>query len=91
MPFAELQVNLDDAEIKTMISERIEALINAELIYWDIEQMTKRLCMGRTFLESEFLQDPRMKLIERRKGKGKRFWPYKKSVEVIQEIMDEWD
>lgn len=89
--FAELQVNIDEVEIKKLINQKIDDAIRVELIFWDIDQMTKRLCMGKTFLETEFLQHPNMKLLERRKGKGKRFWPYQKSVEVIQEIMDEWN
>lgn len=46
--------------------------------------------MGKTFLEEEFLHDPRMKLLERRKEKGKRFWFYEQSLVVMREIMDEW-
>ncbi|MEK4714543.1 hypothetical protein ABIC55_001634 [Sporosarcina psychrophila] len=35
--------------------------------FWDINEMSKRLCMGRTFLEEEFLHDPRMKFLQRQK------------------------
>ncbi|MGD7016876.1 hypothetical protein ACQCVC_12185 [Bacillus altitudinis] len=46
--------------------------------------------MSKRFLENEFLHDPRMKLLERRKERGKRFWFYEESKEVMKQIMDEW-
>ncbi|WP_185960092.1 hypothetical protein [Planococcus soli] len=52
--------------------------------------MAKRTCMSKSFLENEFLDDPRMKLLERRKEKGKRFWFYEESLIVMKELMDEW-
>ncbi|WP_225986214.1 hypothetical protein [Psychrobacillus glaciei] len=45
--------------------------------------MSKRTCMGKTFLEQEFLHDPRMRLLERRKEKGKRFWFYEDSLKAM--------
>ncbi|MGM7637602.1 hypothetical protein [Bacillus sp. Hm123] len=44
----------------------------------------------KSFLEREFLHDPRMRLLERRKEKGKRYWFYEQSLEVMKEIMDGW-
>lgn len=90
MPFAEINVNLDHGEIRNYINEKLEEAVRESLFTWDIDQMAKRTCMSKSFLENEFLHDPRMKLLERRKEKGKRFWFYEESKRAMREIMDEW-
>ncbi|EEK48576.1 hypothetical protein bcere0002_45270 [Bacillus cereus ATCC 10876] len=52
--------------------------------------MSEMTCLSKSFLENEFLNDPRMKQLERRKEKGKRIWPFNESIKVLQMIMDEW-
>ncbi|MEC1155507.1 hypothetical protein [Cytobacillus horneckiae] len=90
MPIAKINVDVDQTEIKNQINEKIEHTLNEVLFTWDIEQMSKRTCMSKSFLENEFLGDSRMKLLERRKEKGKRFWFYEDSKLVMKQIMDEW-
>lgn len=90
MPIANLHVDVDESEIRDYIREQLDNKIQSVMLLWDVEEMVKRTCMSKTFLENEFLQDPRMKLLERRKEKGKRYWLYKESIEVIQQIMNEW-
>ncbi|MGG4365686.1 hypothetical protein ABEX45_15880 [Bacillus subtilis] len=90
MPIAEVKVNINQSEIKGYIIQRLDETLNQLLFTWDIETMSKRTCMSKSFLENEFLRDPRMKLLERRKEKGKRFWFYEESKQVMKEIMDEW-
>lgn len=90
MPFAEINVNVNNEEIKKYINQRLEVSLNEAFFTWDIDQMSKQTCMSKSFLENEFLHDPRMKLLERRKEKGKRYWFYKESKRVMREIMDEW-
>lgn len=90
MPIAEINVSVNQAEIRNYINQKIEEQLKESLFTWDLDQMSKRTCMSKTFLENEFLHDPRMRLLERRKEKGKRFWFYEKSLEVMKEIMDEW-
>lgn len=90
MTFVEVKVDVDQEEIRKQVNDRIDKAIQETLFLWDINEMAKRTCMGKTFLEEEFLRDPRMKLLERRKGKGKRFWFYENSLEVMKEIMEEW-
>lgn len=90
MAFIEVNVDVDQEEIRKQVNNRIDKAIRETLFMWDINEMAKRTCMGKTFLEEEFLRDPRMKLLERRKGKGKRFWFYEQSIEVMKEIMEEW-
>lgn len=84
------EVKINQAEIKSYINQKLEENLKQTLFTWDIEEMSKRTCMSKSFLENEFLRDPRMKLLERRKEKGKRFWFYEKSLDVMKQIMDEW-
>ncbi|MBQ6448569.1 MAG: hypothetical protein IJJ10_14070 [Bacillus sp. (in: Bacteria)] len=90
MNLAEIKVNVNQAEVKAYINQKLEESLREALFTWDLEQMSKRTCMSKSFLENEFLQDPRMRLLERRKEKGKRFWFYEESKQIMKEIMDEW-
>ncbi|MGD3410561.1 hypothetical protein QT528_22365 [Xanthomonas citri pv. citri] len=91
MAIANVVVEVDRKEIERQVSEKVEKALRDTLLVWDIGEMSKRLCMGRTFLEEEILCDSRMRKLERRKGKGKRFWFYEPSLQVIKEIMNEWE
>ncbi|KEZ51351.1 hypothetical protein [Metabacillus indicus] len=90
MPLAKVNVDVDEKEIKDFINMQLEQALREFLFMWDIDQMAKRTCMSKSFLENEFLHDPRMKLLERRKEKGKRFWFYEESKQAMKSIMDEW-
>lgn len=84
------EVKINQAEIKSYIDQKLDETLTNSLFTWDIEEMAKRTCMSKSFLENEFLRDPRMKLLERRKEKGKRYWFYEESKLVMKQIMDEW-
>ncbi|AEB62433.1 hypothetical protein JDW21_21750 [Bacillus subtilis] len=90
MPTVKFDVAVNETEIRDYINQQLDQAIRESLFVWDIETMSKRTCMSKSFLENEFLRDPRMKLIERRKEKGKRFWFYEESKQVMKDIMDEW-
>lgn len=90
MNTAKVKLAIDTAEIKEQILQKLNSKFEEFLFTWDLDEMSKRTCMSKSFLEKEFLQDPRMKLIERRKERGKRYWFYKESLEVMREIMNEW-
>ncbi|MCY7572394.1 hypothetical protein VSS76_04395 [Bacillus safensis] len=90
MSIVNLDVDVNHDEIRSYINQQLESALGEILFTWDIEQMAKRTCMSKSFLENEFLHDPRMKLLERRKERGKRFWFYEESKEVMKQIMDEW-
>ena len=90
LPIVNLDVDVNQTEIRDYINQQLDQVIKASLFIWDIETMSRRTCMSKSFLENEFLRDPRMKLLERRKEKGKRFWFYEESKQVMKEIMDEW-
>lgn len=74
--------------MRQLVNEKVDKAIHQVLITRDINEMSKRICMNKTFLENEFLDDPRMRLLERRKDKGKRFWFYEESLVVMKEIME---
>lgn len=88
MEFA--QINVDQREVKRYIDEKLDQIVHETLFMWDIDQIAKRTCMSKSFLENEFLKDPRMRLLERRKEKGKRYWFYEQSLEVMKDIMNSW-
>lgn len=90
MTIAQVSVVVDQDEIRKQIEEKMDKTYREVMFTWDINEMSKRLCMGKTFLEAEFLQDSRMKLLQRQKPNSKRFWFYEPSLKVIKEIMDEW-
>ncbi|MER2091010.1 MAG: hypothetical protein ABS920_14820 [Sporosarcina sp.] len=88
-----VQVNtvIDQEFIKKEIQENLDKAFREIMFVWDINEMSKRLCMGKTFLEAEILKDPRMRVLQRQKANSKRFWFYEPSLKVIKEIMDEWE
>ncbi|MFB6467652.1 hypothetical protein ACE38V_12750 [Cytobacillus sp. Hz8] len=90
MPLAEINVDINQEEIKKHINEKIDQVFHQTLFFWDINRMSQLTSMSKSFLEQEILNDPRMKLLERRKMKGKRLWPVEESLQVIKSIMDEW-
>lgn len=90
MPIATINLDVDQDEIRQQLNDKLDAAIHQTLFTWDIDLMSKRTCMSKSFLENEFLHDPRMRLLERRKEKGKRYWFYEESLAVMKKIMDEW-
>lgn len=90
MPIAKINLDIDQEEIRRQVNEKLDTAIHQTLFTWDIDQMAKRTCMSKSFLENEFLHDPRMKILERRKEKGKRYWFYEESLKAMKDIMDNW-
>lgn len=90
IPTAQVNVEIDEKAIKEYINEKLDESIRKTLFLWDINEMAKQTCMSKSFLENEFLHDPRMRLLERRVEKGKRYWFYEQSLEAMKEIMNEW-
>ncbi|MGE7886251.1 hypothetical protein ACQKN7_02250 [Bacillus cereus] len=90
MSLTKIDVSINQGEIRKYINEQINQELRQSLVFWDINRMSEMTCLSKSFLENEFLNDSRMKLLERRKEKGKRIWPFNESVKVLQMIMDEW-
>lgn len=90
MQIAQINVDINQDEVRNYINQKLEETLNETLFVWDLEQMSKRTCMSKSTLENKFLHDPRMRLLERRMEKGKRYWFYEESKRVMREIMNEW-
>ena len=88
MALANVEVSLNEDEIKQYVESRLEDMIRESLILIDVETLSKRMCISRRFLEDEFLSDIRFKAIERRKSR-KRLYVYSEVIPVIKEILDE--
>lgn len=86
-----VSIEIDEKAIQQIIEKELEKQVTHQLLLIDINKLAEITCMSKSFLENEMLHDPRMKIIERRKEKGKRFWFYEQALEVIKEIMDEWN
>jgi hypothetical protein len=86
---ASVKVEINEKEIMGYLQSKIDESIQEALIMWDLDMMSKKMCLSKRFIEDTFLRDPRMKLLERRKERGKRIWFYKESLEIIKQIMDE--
>lgn len=85
-------IKLDESAVREEIRIQISEIIKDtdEMWLWDVETMIQKTAMGKTFLEEEFLSDPRMKLIEIKKSR-KRWYPVDAAKRAMTEIMEEWD
>lgn len=86
---ANIEVKIDDKAVKEYIQEKVDKQIHETLFLCDVKKLSEVTSMSQRFLEDEILSDPRMKLIERRRNR-KRWWFYKKALETIEEIINEW-
>lgn len=76
--------------VETTIKE-IKKSHDVEKFLWDKEELSRQCCMSIAEVDKKITSDRRMKVIERRKGKGKLYWQAEQAKEVIREIMNEWD
>ncbi|MCM3396823.1 hypothetical protein M3638_03080 [Oceanobacillus profundus] len=86
---SQIQVEIDQKQIKEYIEQELSKQINQQLLLVDINKLAELTCMSVRYLEDEILHDPRVKLHERRKNR-KRWWLYDPTVEAIINIVDEW-
>ena len=73
-------------ELKKIIADNARPT----MLFWDIDEMSRATCLDKTYLSKHVLNDSRMKVNERRRGKGKRIWLYEGSINALNEIIDEW-
>lgn len=90
MSIAKVDVQIDEMLIEQRLKELVSEAGRATLLFWDIEEMSNRTCLDKSYLTKHVLNDYRMKAFERRRGKGKRIWSYEGSVKALKEIIDEW-
>lgn len=90
MNIATVNVELDQKQLREYVNEKIDDNLRHFFLMIDINKMSELTCMSKSTLENEFLDDARIKMHERKKGKGKRYWLYEPVIAAIKEIMDEW-
>lgn len=91
-----VQITLDTDAVEIInkeIKQQITNYVQRELILCDLAELERLCSMKRDTLEELFLNDPRVKLHERRRGpRGKRYWLYKPTIEAIEYIViHEWE
>ncbi|MFF5993536.1 hypothetical protein AAGS61_02125 [Lysinibacillus sp. KU-BSD001] len=82
-------VDIDKHAIREVVKQFIEKETIEALWLVDVDKLSRLTTMSKRFLEDEILCDPRMRMIEVKKSR-KRWYPAKKSKEVIFEILSEW-
>ena len=86
---AQVQVELDQEEIKKYIKEQINENMRHEYLFIDINKLAEITSCSKRWLEDELLHDQRIRMCERRKNR-KRLWLYPDVIEAIRTISDEW-
>ena len=86
---SQIQVKIDQNQIKEYVEQELSKQIYQQLLLMDINKLAELTCMSVRYLEDEILHDPRVKLYERRKNR-KRWWLYEPTMEAIKNIIDEW-
>lgn len=89
IPAAQVQVELDQEQIKEYIESEIQKVINQQLLLVDINKLAQLTSMSPRFLEEHIISDPRLKIHERRRKK-KRWWIYEPTMKAILSIVNDW-
>lgn len=86
---ANIEIKIDEAEIQKQLQKKLDEAIQAQLWFVDLDKLAQLTNMSKRWLEEEILNDPRMRLIERRRSR-KRWWPAQEAFETIITITAEW-
>lgn len=89
IPAAQVQVEIDQEQIKEYIESEIQKVINQQLLLVDINKLAQLTSMSPRFLEEYILSDPRVRLHERRRDR-KRWWIYEPTMKAILSIVNDW-
>lgn len=88
MPIANIDVAINEEEIKQHINQRLDDMIRESLIMIDVPTLSKKMCLSTRFLEDVVLCDVRIKAIERKKVR-KRLYFYDELIPVLKEVIYE--
>ncbi|MEE3805419.1 hypothetical protein V2H29_00485 [Lysinibacillus fusiformis] len=87
----QVEVKTDNEALDAKYDEIFEKHIAARKKLVTVKQLAAMYSMERDALEDAFFRDPRVKLFERRRGKGKRYWIAEKVIPIMDEIIEyEW-
>ena len=84
-----LNIQVDENEVRKLYLEELKEHIrkvDAELLFWDTKELTKRTCMSLSTVQKEFFYDPRF---PKRKVGGKWYFPVDKTKEFLLMWLDE--
>ncbi|MFE4428830.1 group-specific protein [Peribacillus butanolivorans] len=84
-----IEVNIDEKEVRKLFLEELKEHIkkvDAELLFWDTKELTKRTSMSLSTVQKEFFYDPRF---PKRKVGGKWYFPAEKTKEFLLSWLDE--
>lgn len=88
---AQVEVKVDHDFLDAKYEELFEKHVAIRKKLITIKHLSEMYSMERDALEEAFFTDPRVKIFERRRGKGKRYWIAEKVIPVIDEIIEyEW-
>lgn len=86
---SQVQIKLDEEQIKKYIKEQLDHQIRQEYLFVDVNKLVEMTSCSKRWLEEELLNDARVRLCERRKNR-KRLWLYPDVIDAIKEIAEEW-
>lgn len=87
-----VEVNVNNDALDAKYDELFEKHVAVRKKLVTVKQLAAMYSMERDVLEDAFFNDPRIKLYERRRGKGKRYWIAEKVIPIMDEIIEyEWN
>lgn len=86
---AQVQIEVDQKQIRDFIEKELQKQINQQLLLVDVNKLAELTCMSVRYLEDEILTDPRVRIHERRKNR-KRWWLAEPTFKAIDTITAEW-
>ena len=88
-PTAQVQIEINEQEVRDFIEKELQKKINQQLLLVDINKLSELTSMSPRFLEEHIISDPRVKLHERRRDR-KRWWIYEPTMKAIISIINGW-
>ena len=83
-----LEVKVDEQVIEQLVKEEIQQKlkeVDAELVFWDWNELKRRTCMSRNFIEEQFFHD---KDFPKFKVGGKWLFPAEKTKRFLLEWLE---
>lgn len=88
---AQVEVKVDNDVLDRKYEALFKKHLELKLKMITAKQLAIMYSMEIDTLEDAFFSDPRVKIYERRRGKGKRYWIAEKVIPIMDEIIEyEW-
>lgn len=86
---ANVNIEIDQKQVREFIERELQKQIHQQLILVDIVKLSEVTCMSPRHLENEILHDPRVKIHERKQNR-KRWWIAQPTFKAIVDITNDW-